>query len=55
MYSFDDSVGAVSSIEETGWTSYDSLIVGAAVAALFTEDLQTGRAVRGVEIRNPFA
>ena len=50
---------AVSIMEETGWTFYDSLIVGAAVAAscpvLFTEDLQTGRVVRGVEIRNPFA
>ncbi len=50
--------GAVSIMEETGWTFYDSLIVSAAVAArcpvLFTEDLQAGRVVRGVEIRNPF-
>ena len=50
--------GAVSIMEETGWTFYDSLIVSAAVAArcrvLFTEDLQSGRVVRGVEIRNPF-
>jgi len=49
---------ALSIVDETGWTFYDSLIVGAAVAArcpvLFTEDLQTGRVVRGVEIRNPF-
>jgi predicted nucleic acid-binding protein len=52
-------VGAVSIMEETGWTFYDSLIVSAAAAArcriLFTEDLQAGRVVRGVEIRNPFA
>jgi len=45
--------------EETGWTFYDSLIVSAAAAArcqvLFTEGLQAGRVVRGVEIRNPFA
>ena len=50
--------GAVSIMEETGWAFYDSLIVSAAAAArcpvLFTEDLQTGRVVRGVEIRNPF-
>lgn len=49
---------ALSIVEETGWTFYDSLIVGAAAAAgcpvLLTEDLQTGRVVRGVEIRNPF-
>ena len=51
-------LGAVSIMEETGWTFYDSLVVSAAVAArctvLFTEDLQAGRMVRGVEIRNPF-
>jgi len=50
-------MGAVSIMEETGWTFYDSLIVSAAAArcpVLFTEDLQTGRVVRGVEIRNPF-
>ncbi len=50
---------AASIKEETGWTFYDSLIVSAAVAArcpvLFTEDLQAGRVIRGVEIRNPFA
>ena len=49
---------ALSIADETGWTFYDSLIVGAAVAAqctvLLTEDLQHGRTVRGVEIRNPF-
>ena len=51
-------VAAVSIMEETGWAFYDSLIVSAAVAArcpvLFSEDLQAGRVVRGVEIRNPF-
>jgi len=50
--------GAVSIMEETGWAFYDSLIVSAAVAArcpvLFTDDLQAGRVIRGVEIRNPF-
>ena len=50
--------GAVSIMEETGWTFYDSLIVSAAVTArcrvLFTEDLRAGRVLRGVEIRNPF-
>jgi predicted nucleic acid-binding protein len=50
---------ALSIAGETGWTFYDSVIVSAAVSAgcsvLLTEDLQTGRVVRGVEIRNPFA
>lgn len=44
--------------EETGWGFYDSLIVASAAAAgctlLWTEDLQNGRMVHGVEIRNPF-
>ena len=44
--------------DETGWAYYDSLIVGAAVRGgcdiLLSEDLQDGRVVRGVEIRNPF-
>jgi predicted nucleic acid-binding protein len=50
---------AISVREETGWDFYDSLIVSAAVRAgcpvLLTEDLQAGRKVRGVEIRNPFS
>ncbi len=50
---------ALSVTEETGWAFYDSLIVSAAAqsrcALLLTEDLQAGRTVRGVEIRNPFA
>ena len=44
---------------ETGWRFYDSLVVSAAsrasCAILLSEDLQAGRVVRGVEIRNPFA
>ena len=49
---------ALSISEETGWSFYDALIVSSAVAGgcdmLLTEDLQHGRMVRGVEIRNPF-
>ena len=49
---------ALSVADETGWTFYDSLIVSSALAAgcgvLLTEDLQHGRTVRGLEIRNPF-
>ena len=44
---------------ETGFRFYDALIVAAAVASgartLYTEDLQSGRKVRGVQIENPFA
>ena len=50
---------ALSIRQETGWTFYDALIVSSAAAAecrvLFSEDLEQGRVVRGVEIRNPFA
>jgi predicted nucleic acid-binding protein len=50
--------GALEIREETGWSFYDALILSAAVAGrcavLLTEDLQDGRRVRGVEIRNPF-
>jgi predicted nucleic acid-binding protein len=49
---------ALSIKEETGWSFYDALVVGSAVAGgcpiLLSEDLQDGRVVRGVEIRNPF-
>jgi len=49
---------ALSIADETGWTFYDSLIVSSAARAgcslLFSEDLQAGRVVRGVEIQNPF-
>lgn len=45
-------------MEETGFSFYDALIVAAAAIGrcrvLWSEDLQHGRVVRGVEIRNPF-
>lgn len=44
--------------EETGYGFYDALILTAAIESgcrtLLTEDLQHGRAVQGVTIRNPF-
>jgi len=44
---------------ETGFRFYDSLVVAGAAASgartLYTEDLQSGREVRGVRIENPFA
>jgi predicted nucleic acid-binding protein len=53
LYSDALSIGA-----ETGWTFYDSLIVASAAAgkcrSLVSEDLQSGRTIRNVEIRNPF-
>lgn len=49
---------ALSISSETGFSFYDSLIVASAIAGecaiLWTEDLQHGRRIRGVEIRNPF-
>ncbi len=49
---------ALSIAEKTGWTFYDSLIVASASAGrcrtLLSEDLQSGRTVQDVEIRNPF-
>ena len=45
--------------EETGFSFYDSLVVTAAIElgchTLVTEDMQSGRTVRGVTILNPFA
>jgi len=41
-------------MEETGRAFYDSLTSAPRCPVLFTEDLQAGRVVRGVEIRNPF-
>ncbi|MBC8507086.1 MAG: PIN domain-containing protein [Anaerolineales bacterium] len=45
--------------DETGYSFYDSLIISAAIKGeceiLYTEDLQTGQMVRGVEISNPFS
>lgn len=44
--------------EETGFSWYDCLIVSAALetgcATLLSEDLQDGRTVQGMAIRNPF-
>jgi predicted nucleic acid-binding protein len=44
---------------ETGFRFYDSLIVAGAAAAgariLYTEDLQSGRELRGLQIADPFA
>jgi predicted nucleic acid-binding protein len=49
---------ALSISSETGFSFYDSLIVASAIvgecAILWTEDLQHGQRIRGVEIRNPF-
>lgn len=50
---------ALSVQTETGFRFYDSLIVAGALASgapiLYTEDLQSGRRVRGLRIENPFA
>lgn len=50
---------ALSIADETGWSFYDSVIVSSASAAgcgvVLTEDLQTARTIRGLEIRNPFS
>lgn len=44
---------------ETGYSWYDSLIVAAALelgcSTLFTEDMQHGREIQGMKIRNPFS
>ena len=44
--------------DETGYGFYDSLIVAGALHAgctrLYSEDLQDGRAIRGLVIENPF-
>ena len=44
--------------DETGYTFYDALIVAGALRAgctrLYTEDMQDGRAIRGLVIENPF-
>ena len=49
---------ALELVEETGYHYYDCLIVAAALesgaARLFTEDLQSGRKVRSLEIVNTF-
>lgn len=49
---------ALSIREETSFHFYDCLILAAAVEGgcgiVYSEDMQHGRKVRGVEIRNPF-
>src|SRR5487761_1968698 len=50
---------ALSVASKTGWSFYDALVVASAAAShcatLFSEDLQTGRTIQGIEIVNPFA
>ncbi len=50
---------ALSVHDETGFSFYDSLIVAGALESqcrwLYSEDLQAGRSIRGLTIRNPFA
>ena len=50
---------AVSIASEAGISFYDALVVSSAIVGacdtLWTEDLQDGRRIRSVEIRNPFA
>lgn len=45
--------------DETGFSFHDSLIVAGALERqcrrLYSEDLQAGRRIRGLTIRNPFA
>lgn len=49
---------ALSIASRTGWTFYDAVIVASAAMGkcrtLITEDMQPGRVIQGVEIRNPF-
>jgi predicted nucleic acid-binding protein len=49
---------AITLQSETGLSFYDSLIVAAALAGgcqtLYSEDLQAGRKIHGLEIKNPF-
>lgn len=49
---------ALSIASKTGWTFYDSLILASAATGrcrtLFSEDLQSGRTIHGVEVQNPF-
>ena len=49
---------ALETKDETGYSFYDSLIVAGALhggcSRLYSEDLQAGRAIRGLIIENPF-
>lgn len=48
----------LSIMAETQYTFFDALVVASAVSnacsVLYTEDMQAGRVIRGVTIRNPF-
>ena len=50
---------ALATHTETGFHYYDALVVAGAIASgartLYTEDMQSGRELRGVRIENPFA
>jgi predicted nucleic acid-binding protein len=50
---------AVALARANGFAFYDALIVAAAIGAgcdtLYTEDMQDGRAIGGITLRNPFA
>jgi len=51
-------IQAIGLRRETGFSFYDSLIVAAAISGgcktLYSEDLQAGRRIHGLEITNPF-
>jgi predicted nucleic acid-binding protein len=51
-------LGAIDLVRLHGFSFWDALIVQAALDAscriLYSEDLQSGRAIRGLRIRNPF-
>jgi predicted nucleic acid-binding protein len=50
---------AIALARDNGFAFYDALIIASAIEAgcdtLYTEDMQHGRAIGGVTIRNPFA
>jgi predicted nucleic acid-binding protein len=56
--SVDDILRATELMELTGYSFWDSLIIASAESAgatlLYSEDMQHGRNVAGLEIRNPF-
>ncbi len=57
--SVDDILRAIELMELTGYSFWDSHILASAEASgaerLYSEDMQNGRKVAGIEIRNPFA
>jgi len=54
----DTHAAALSVTQDNGFAFYDALIVASAIEAgcdtLYTEDMQHGRAIGGLTIRNPF-